>query len=137
MVVKLLRKVYFPVGIIVGLALFGLAGYFGSTDDGAVRNREGLEAVTPVNTSEAQFSRTLIVADLADGYEGTLKVDDLTIPGNQLEPPDGLNRLSFRPGDGKVISELRPRENCAEVTYRPVGQASSQASTYRWCFNVV
>lgn len=131
-----LRKHYFPIGIILGLAVITLGCLAGKTDTGEV-NREGLEGVTPVNTAEAQFNRTRVIADLADGYQGTLKIDDVSIPTNQLEQADGLNRLMFVPGDGKVIGQLRPRENCAEVTYWPLGQSPAEGQSYRWCFNVV
>lgn len=132
-----LRKHYFPIGLTLGFAVLAVGCLVGKTDDGQVRNRAGLEAVTPVNTAEAQFNRTRIIADLADGFQGSLRIDNIPIPADQLEQPDGLNRLMFVPGDNKVITQLRPRENCAEVTYWPFGQTTAQGQTYRWCFNVV
>lgn len=134
----MLRKAIFPVAILAGLGMFGLAGYFGETDDGTVRAPEGLEAVQPIKGAEAQARQVTIIADLAPGFGGILKINDQTIPPNQLEPDDGLNKLQFRPGDGKVLTQLNPRQNCAEVTYWDLSQGSSTAGApYRWCFNVL
>ena len=120
------------------LGFFALAGVFGETDDGSVKAEEGLEAVQPVNRAEAQARQIAVVADLAEGYAGVLSLNDITIPDNQLEPDDGNNRLIFRPGPGKVITELNGRENCASVTYWRVSLGASTAGPpYRWCFNVL
>lgn len=133
-----LRKLAFPGLILLGLGFFVLAGVFGRTDDGSVKAEEGLEAVQPVKSAEAQARQIAVMADLADGYAGVLTLNDVTIPDNQLEPDDGNNRLTFRPGAGKVVTELNPRQNCASVTYWKVELgASAAAPPYRWCFNVI
>lgn len=133
-----LRRLAFPAVIIVGLGFFVLAGTAGRTSSGGADLGGGLEAVVPVDRAEAQTRQLTIVADLAPGYTGILKVNDITIPNNQLEPDDGLNKLTFRPGEGKVIEQLRPRQNCAEVTYWRIDQGSASAGApARWCFNVI
>jgi len=132
------RKAIFPVAILAGIGMFGLAGFFGRTDDGTPRAQEGLESVQPVSRAEAQARQVTIIADLAPGYAGILKINDVTIPPGQLEQDDGLNKLMFRPGEGKVLTQLNPRENCAEVTYWERSQGSATARPpYRWCFNVL
>jgi len=138
-IVAFLRKLVFPGLILLGLGFFALAGVFGETDDGSVRSaEEGLEAVQPVNRAEAQARQTAVVADLAPGYLGVLTINDVTIPDNQLEPDDGNNRIIFRPGPGKALTQLNGRENCASVTYWKASDGASTAGpAYRWCFNVI
>ncbi len=132
-----LRKLVFPALILLGLGFFGVAGYFGRTDDGSVE-QEGLELVQPVNRSEAQARQVAIMADLAPGYDGVLSINDVTIPENQLEPDDGNNRLIYRVGPGKAVTALNQRENCASITYWLAQDGPSSAGpAYRWCFNVI
>lgn len=133
-----LRKLAFPGLILLGLSFFAVAGYFGRTSDGSVTAEEGLEAVQPVNTAEAQARQIAIMADLAPGYAGVLSINDIVIPDNQLEQDDGNNRLTFRPAAGKAVTALNPRQNCASVTYWKVELGASAAlPPYRWCFNVI
>ncbi len=133
----MLRRLAFPALIVLGLGFFAVAGFFGETDDGSVDTEEGLEAVQPVNRAEAQARQIPVVADLAAGYVGVLSLNDVTIPENQLEPDDGNNRLTFRPGPGKAVTALDARENCAAVTYWRIELGASTAGpAYRWCFNV-
>ena len=134
----ILRKLAFPGLILLGLGFFALAGIFAETDDGTVRAEEGLESVQPVNRAEAQARQVAVVADLAPGYLGVLTLNDVSIPDNQLEPDDGNNRLTFRPGPGKAVTALDGRENCASITYwKAQDGASSAGPAYRWCFNVI
>lgn len=136
--VAFLRKLAFPALILLGLSFFAVAGFFGRTDDGSIKNEEGLESVQPVNKAEAQARQIAIVADLAPGYAGVLTINDITIPDNQLEQDDGNNRLTFRPGAGKALTALNARQNCASVTYWKVELGASTAGpAYRWCFNVI
>lgn len=136
--VALLRKLAFPGLILLGLGFFALAGVFGRTDDGTLTAEEGLESVQPVNRAEAQARQIAIMADLAPGYAGVLSINDVSIPDNQLEPDDGNNRILFRPAAGKVVTELRQRENCASVSYwRVIDGPSTAGPAYRWCFNVI
>lgn len=133
-----LRKLAFPALVLLGLGFFALAGVFGRTSDGSVDAEEGLEAVQPVNRAEAQARQVAVMADLAPGYVGVLTLNDVSIPEDQLEPDDGNNRIIFRPGDGKVVTELNGRENCASVSYWRVELSPSTAGPpYRWCFNVI
>jgi hypothetical protein len=131
------RKAILPVGIVIGLGFFALAGAFGRTDDGQVKDEEGLEAVAPVNTAEAQPRQTVVVADLASGYDGQLTIDGTVIPRAQMELDQGLNKLIFRPGDGKVVTEFHPGQVNVSITYWPLEQGIQQGRIYRWSFSVV
>lgn len=132
-----LTKAVFPLLILAGIGFFAAAGIFGRTGDGAPAERPGLEAVQPVNRAEAQARQVTVIADLEPGYTGTLRLNDRAIPPAQLEPDDGLNKLMFRPGEGKVVTAFSGRENCAEVTWWRIELGPSSAGApYRWCFNV-
>ena len=83
-----------------------------------------------------QLRQIEIFAELQPTYRGTLAVNEIDIPLDQLEIIDGLNRISFTPGEGQEIEELPPGRTCAELTFRPVGQDDVEPGRYRWCFNV-
>ncbi len=83
-----------------------------------------------------ELRQTTIFYELDPRYAGTLRVDSVVIPDDQLDVIVGLNRYSFTPGEGREISELPPGRTCAVVTYELVTDVNAEPGRYRWCFNV-
>lgn len=83
-----------------------------------------------------QLRQTEIFVELEPAYRGTLAVNGITIPDDQLDVLEGLNRYSFTPGEGREIDELPPGRTCAVVTFRQVTDVNAEPGTYRWCFSV-
>lgn len=75
-----------------------------------------------------------IGVELAFGYSGVLQIDQTEIPDDQLARIEGINRLSFTPGDGKEITSLAPGRHCAVAYFWPSDQSRKDARTYSWCF---
>lgn len=67
-------------------------------------------------------------------YDAALEINGVVIPADQIEPPLNPGEVLFKPGAGKVITQLLPDRNCvtAEVWRRDLGRTS--ASTRDWCF---
>ena len=67
-------------------------------------------------------------------YDAALTIYGVTIPPDQIEPPLNPGEVLFKPGGGKVITELLPDRNCvtAEVWRRDLGRERS--ATRDWCF---
>ena len=72
--------------------------------------------------------------ELAFGYTGVLQIDRTEIPDDQLNRIDGINRLSFTPGDGKEITALAPGRHCATALFWPSGRTRQDARRHSWCF---
>jgi hypothetical protein len=75
--------------------------------------------------------------DLAAGYDGTLTVNGVPIPEDQLTRTPQLNLVEFQPGPGKEIEQLPPGENCVVATFWRSETGPAQSSGVSWCFTVV
>jgi hypothetical protein len=96
---------------------------------------QAILAVSPLPAS-LQLRQTEIFVELAPRFTGTLTVNGIPVPDDQLDVIEGLNRYAFTPGAGKEIEELPPGRACAVVDYTPVADASDPGGSYRWCFSV-
>lgn len=83
-----------------------------------------------------QLRQTEIFVELQPAYRGSLAINGIPIPDDQLAVIDGLNRYSFTPGEGREIDELPPGRTCAEVSFEQVTDPNVEPGRYRWCFNV-
>lgn len=131
------RRLIVPIGILFGVGLFVVAGFLAGGDDEPLVNQPALEAIIPVRDAEI-LSRDTVGADLAPGFQGRLSINGTTVPADQLEPDGGLNRVLYRPGEGKIIEQLDPDLNCAEITFWPAAEGPDAAGPpLRWCFTVL
>ncbi|HUR18375.1 MAG TPA: hypothetical protein VMZ51_05480 [Acidimicrobiales bacterium] len=96
---------------------------------------QAIRAVSPLPAS-LQLRQTEIFVELSPELTGSLTVNGIPVPDDQLDVIKGLNRYAFTPGEGKEIENLPPGRACAVVDYTSVAGAPAQAGSYRWCFNV-
>lgn len=96
---------------------------------------QAVRTVSPEPDS-LQLRQTEIFAELDPAFTGTLAVNDVTIPDDQLEVIEGLNRYSYTPGEGNEIEQLPAGRTCATITFQRLGDAGALPSTFRWCFDV-
>ena len=77
--------------------------------------------------------------DLAPGYEGTLEVNGVEIPDEELRLVPAQNEVFFTPGEGKAVEELRAGPNCATaVVWRSaIGRDAATDQTFSWCFEAL
>lgn len=94
---------------------------------------EVVEELIP-NRGDEVLSQTDVGIDLIDGYTAELTVNGVEIPESQLRRLEGLNRVTFRPDEGMVITKLLPDQNCATALYWPLAQGRAAAQSYTWCF---
>ena len=83
-----------------------------------------------------QLRQTEIFAELEPAFRGTLTVNGTPIPDDQLQVIEGLNRISFTPGEGRELDKLPPGRTCAVVRFEPIADPGAEPGSYRWCFNV-
>ena len=96
---------------------------------------QAVRTVSP-DPGTLQLRQTEIFAELQPAYRGTLSVNGTVIPDDQLDVIDGLNRISFTPGEGRELEELPPGRTCAEVSFEQITDPDVEPGRYRWCFNV-
>lgn len=123
--------------VLLALAFAGLYLAFILHDDSpnARLRPQAVRTVSP-EPGTLQLRQTEIFAELQPTYRGTLAVNGTTIPDDQLDVIEGLNRVSFTPGEGRELESLPPGRTCAVVTFELVTDPDTEPGSFRWCFNV-
>jgi hypothetical protein len=132
--------------LLVGLGLLVAAGAMlaavlaTDTDEDTPPTASGkrtvVEHLKPLNGAEVLRQAELGV-DLAPGYEGTLVVNDVEIPANQLRTVPEQHQVFFTPGEGKVIEELPAGRTCVvAVAWRSAVGRGVEDERTTWCFDV-
>ena len=118
---------------------------------------DAIEQITPVPDAVQVLSQSQVVVDLAEGYEGRLRIDDVEFPtlrmenltnddvepGEQVEIPAGVvlepgnDTLTFTPGPDIDIERFDEGLHTVRVTYWPSDRGEGAARSYSWTFNVV
>jgi hypothetical protein len=108
----------------------------GEPDNPQLGSSDVIEFLVPAEGSEV-LQQANVAADLAAGWTGTLVLNGSEIPENQLIREPGQNIVEFRPGPDKMIEQLPPGRNCAQVIVWPVNDSRDQArAPVQWCFEV-
>ena len=121
----------------VVIALVAVALHRSDTDTRSERvgYPTAVQEVTP-RPGELVRLQDTITADLRDGLVGTLTIDGIPIPDDQLEIVGPLSQISFRPGPGKEFVRFEPGEHVATVRYW-VGRLQdppAKTGSYSWRF---
>ncbi len=128
------RVIVWLVLLASGVALyFGFALHEGSSK--AVMRPAAIRALSP-EPGTFDVRQTTVFYELDPRYTGTLRIDSITIPDDQLNVIEGLNRVSFTPGEGMEIEELAPGRHSATAVFWPVSEGRDAATSYTWRFNV-
>lgn len=83
-----------------------------------------------------QLRQTTIFYELESPYEGTLRVGGVEVPMDELEVIQGLNRISFTPGQGKAIEALEPGTQTVSAVFWLRTEGRRAAQRYTWRFTV-
>jgi hypothetical protein len=127
------------------LAVAAFVGAYLATSDegdddlatsGGATTGDVVEQRVPAPNSQVPQQSTIAI-DLVAGWEGTLQLDNVEIPLDQLTLTPELARIEFTPGDGKVVEELRPGRNCVTAIVWPIAEGRESARQIPWCFEVV
>lgn len=132
--VTLRRVVFAALLILAGFSLY-LAGTLHDDSPTAGARSRVVKTVSP-RPGSIQPRQTEIMVELDTGYVGDLSVNGSTIPDDQLNVIQGLNRITYTPRPGREVESLPAGVNCAVVRFRPLAASPGQAGSYRWCFSV-
>jgi hypothetical protein len=95
-----------------------------------------VERVIPADDAK-MLQQAPVGIDLAPGYDGTLTVNGIPIPDDQLTRTPQLNLIEFQPGPDKEIEQFPAGENCVVATFWRSETGPTQSSGVSWCFTVV
>ena len=74
--------------------------------------------------------------DLGPRYDGSLVVNGVSIPDDQLLRRPELNQVFFQPGEGTAVTELTPGRNCVIALVWPIAEGPASGQPIEWCFEV-
>jgi hypothetical protein len=76
--------------------------------------------------------------DLESDWTGTLVINGVEIPEDELQVTDELGLVQYTPGDGKAVEELRTGTNSVTAVVWPRSESRETASqNIVWTFEVV
>ena len=135
----------FKIGAVVVLAvavtLFGIAinSLGDGGDDPVLQGGDAavVEALLPRRNAQVP-QQTNVGIDLATGWAGTLVVDGVEIPEDELQLMPEIGLVEFTPGEGKAVEQLDSGENCVSAIIWPVSEGRGVSDrTIPWCFDVI
>jgi hypothetical protein len=103
--------------------------------DAAEVQADAIEQLFPADGAEV-LQQVQAGVDLGNRYTGTLVVNGIEVPDEQLTRQRELNQVFFSPGDDQVLEEWAPGENCIRAIYWPIAEGRSESRDIRWCFRV-
>ncbi|MGI8793490.1 MAG: hypothetical protein ACR2H3_09975 [Acidimicrobiales bacterium] len=126
------------LALLVAASLVGLVVAFQSanTDNPTSALPKQMVRVFP-ESGTLTLGQAAIGYEVSTGFTGTLRIDTIEIPEDQIEFTDGINRVSFTPGQGTEVGKLVEGRHCASAVYWPTAEGrGSVFPAYQWCFIV-
>jgi hypothetical protein len=76
--------------------------------------------------------------DLVVGWDGTLVIDGVEIPREQLQLTPEIGLIEYTPAPGRAVEELQSGENCVTAVIWKVSEGRGvDDRSIPWCFDVV
>jgi hypothetical protein len=135
----------FKIGAVVVLAVaitllaIGVRSLSDGGDDPVLRGGDAAIVENLIPRRDAQVPQQSNVGiDLVTGWAGTLVIDGVEIPGDELQVTPEIGLIEFTPGDGKAVEALDAGQNCVSAVIWKVSDGRGVADrTIPWCFEVV
>lgn len=123
----------------VGLLVYAIVGIDDGGEDPVLRGGDGAVVENLIPRRNAQVPQQSNVGiDLVTGWDGTLIIDAVEIPRDQLQLTPEIGLVEFTPADGAAVEELDSGRNCVSaVIWRVADGRGVDDRTIPWCFEVV
>lgn len=136
---RLSPKALLAIALIVavaGVVAITLAVLAREGDDGPGLD-PAVEQLIPDEGSEV-LVQTNVGLDLVDSPSYT--IISFRINGNEVIEDGilfsaGTNRLTYQIGEGQIVEELRPEQNCITAEFYPTLEGEASTRRVNWCFN--
>jgi len=119
------------------VALAGLVIYLATlttTDSQAPLYPRGLRSVLPSEGATAPRQGSIGVT-MGPGWQPTITINGTAIPESELDAGTRqLGEYFFAPGEGQVIDDIRPGQNCARVRATNIVDDELDDIDLRWCW---
>ncbi len=123
------------------VALFGVAGLTADTEGTGSARHPAVEERIPEAGSQT-VRQAMVGVDLELGWTAELEINRTQIPRDQLEGfqpdlgrvEDGLGRVLYDPGQGKVIEVFPQGQVCVTAYLTRIEGADDERGVESWCF---
>jgi hypothetical protein len=122
------------VVVVIGIAVGALV-VLGEDSDNDARDA-AIEQYIPTEGDKI-FQQEPVGIDLAPGYDGTLALNGVVIPDDQLAKTPALNLVLFTPGPGQEVEQYLQGQNCVLATFWLSEDGPGQATSRSFCFTVI
>ncbi len=132
------RRFVLTFAMLAALALIVVGVMAADTGPSAVSDTAGGAVEDQFPRAGDQILRQEQVGiDLAEGWMGSLAVNGIEIPEQQVIRNSGQNQLFFQAGAGKVLEELPSGSTCMTATLWEIARGPAQSRAVTWCFEVL
>ncbi len=123
------------ITLVLGAVLFLFVVAFSQSEDERVPQLpKEVVRVFPAD-GDVNLRQDRIGIQLAQGYTGTLRLDRVEIPADQLQPITGFAGFSYTPGDEALgTPSLSEGRHCATARFWRATEAPETGIEYTWCF---
>jgi len=148
-------------GVAVGIVAIVWGVSSSVTGDEQQALPDAIESIDPVRGSTQVLQQSNVFVDLAEGYEGELTIDGVSIPvvsldelsstpgvdtpqpGEQITLPPvalyepGNATITYSPVEDGPIEKFDTGQHTATVVYWPIEEGKTKARSFTWDFYVV
>ncbi|HKY66633.1 MAG TPA: hypothetical protein VJM49_09700 [Acidimicrobiales bacterium] len=127
------------ITVAVGLLAYAIVGIDDGGEDPVLRGGDEAVVENLIPRRNAQVPQQSNVGiDLVTGWDGTLVIDGVEIPRDQLQLTPEIGLIEFTPADGAAVDQLDSGRNCVSaVIWRVADGRGVDDRTIPWCFEVV
>lgn len=127
------------VAVAIGLLVFGYSALSSGNQDPVLNSGEAriVENLIPRRNSQIPQQSTVGI-DLAPGWDGTLVLNNVPIPDDELQKTPQIGVIEFTPGKGKAVEKFKTGQNCINAVIWRISEGRGVADrSIPWCFEVV
>ena len=127
------------LAVAVALVAVAIDAFGDGGDDPVLQGGDQAVVENLIPRRDAQVPQQSNVGiDVQTGWEGTLVIDGVEIPQDQLQITPEIGLIEFTPGEGLAVEQLDPGQNCVTAVIWKISDGRGVADrTIPWCFDVV
>jgi hypothetical protein len=127
------------VTVAVGLFVVAFGALSGGDDDPVLSEGDQQVVEDLIPRRDAQVpQQSEVGVQLVTGWEGTLIVNGVEIPADELQLTPQIGLIRYTPGEGKTVEALETGQNCVTALIWRIAEGRGvNDRTIPWCFEVV
>lgn len=127
------------VAVAIAMLAYGCTALSNGNDDPVLNSGEAkiVDNLIPRRNSQVP-QQSSIGIDLAPGWTGTLVLNGVEIPEDELQKTPQIGVIEYTPGPNKTVPRFRTGQNCVNAIIWQLKDGRGVADrNIPWCFEVV